>query len=802
MTQGNDAHSASGDVLAMASLASRQDLPPRVRELLQGVLGLVWRNLERSLATTLDEFERTLIQQANKPKVGQVGERCLDSVRRIKPTRADLVPRFMLSLEDDMSRFDRRTAAAPATKKVELTLDGAWQDLSLVGSNELDESLTLREMASKVEARHSVPLYELGYRFGVLAGRAPFDVESLPLGPGRVTAALRYAVAGLDLPQDHRILFYQTFERLTMSGLGALYVGANTYFAEQRILRHLQLQTMTKPRATDARVGAPVREPASAPPPRPRPGSDVDVAGFGLAAFEVASSGPARRETAAPTPRETRLLRAPSDGRDGAQFAALRERLSERREALGVLPTPRTADAFEPGARELQQALAVLQVRSPPTIMLGGKVVQRTITQLRQDLLNQLRHATPPGQTPRIADEDSDTIDLVGALFEQLMQATRPNGRTQTLLTRLQVPILRAALRDKRFFANRDHAARNLLNAIADSGTHWLDDSAAEADPLLAERLQRAVDRINAEYDTDMRVFDQVAEELVAYVQSLARKAEVAERRLVEACRGREKLALARDGASRAITIRLAAAKPSRLLRTLLEQAWTDVLALTLLRQGEKSDAYKRQLAVADQLIAVGGRMHAIAADPIAATWREEIESGLLQVGYHADEVQAVIQRLFAPEQIVDDDSAMSQTDLAIRLKSKMRLGETGADDAPPALPRAANLPLTPAESQMLERLKALPFGTWFDIGGPAQGDGGRIKLSWSSPLTSRCLLTNQRGARVDERGLEQLARDLVAGRVRFAREERDALVERCWNAVLGTLEKGAAARDPGALSA
>jgi hypothetical protein len=191
MTQGNDAHSASGDVLAMASLASRQDLPPRVRELLQGVLGLFWRNLERSLATTLDEFERTLIQQANKPKVGQVGERCLDSVRRIKPTRADLVPRFMLSLEDDMSRFDRRTAAAPATKKVELTLDGAWQDLSLVGSNELDESLTLREMASKVEARHSVPLYELGYRFGVLAGRAPFDVESLPLGPGRVTAALR-----------------------------------------------------------------------------------------------------------------------------------------------------------------------------------------------------------------------------------------------------------------------------------------------------------------------------------------------------------------------------------------------------------------------------------------------------------------------------------------------------------------------------------------------------------------------------------------------------------------------------------
>ena len=79
----------------------------------------------------------------------------------------------------------------------------------------------------------------------------------------------------------------------------------------------------------------------------------------------------------------------------------------------------------------------------------------------------------------------------------------------------------------------------------------------------------------------------------------------------------------------RAITIRLATNKPSRLLRTLLEQAWTDVLALTVLRQGEKSDTYRKQLAVADQLIAVGGAMQTMLDNPLAATWREEIETGL-----------------------------------------------------------------------------------------------------------------------------------------------------------------------------
>jgi hypothetical protein len=791
-------HLDTTDVLAMTSLASRQDLPARVHQLLGGVQGLFWRNLERSLATSLDEFERALIQQANKPRVGEAGGRCLESIRLIKPTRADLAPRFMLALEDDLAHFDRRVSA-PAARKVEPAL-AAWQDLSLVGSSELDESLTLREMAARVDARHSVPLFELGFRFGVLGARPAFDSESLPLGPGRITAALRYAVAALDLPLDHRVMFYQTFDRFAMSGVGALYTAANTYLAEEGILKYLQLQSLQRSR-TPAPAPAEAR-PASAAPLRPRGGDrvEVDVGGFGLAAFEVAASAPTRSAPAASAREVVRPQRPDANSPDGLQFELLRQQLAARRRSQGAMPTPKTADAYEPGARELQAALGVLQVRSPPTIMLGGKVVQRTIAQLRQDLLNQLRHATPPGQTPRLADEDADTVDLIGLLFEQLMLVTRADGRTQSMLTRLQVPILRAALRDKRFFSNPEHQARRLINSIVDTGAHWVDDG-GEPDPMLVERMQRAIERINAEFDTDMRVFDQVGEELLTYISSIARRAEVAERRLVEGCRGREKLAMARDTAARAITIRLATTKPSRLLRTLLEQAWTDVLALTVLRQGEKSDTYRRQLAVADQLIAVGGAMQSMLDKPLAATWREEIESGLSQVGYHEDEVQAVVNRLFAPEQVPDDDHAISQTDLAMRLKSKMRLGETVGDDASlrGLMQRPASTSMAPAQAQTLEQLKAMPFGTWFEVSGAKPGEYQRLRLSWFSTVTGSCLLTNQRGLRVDERGLEQVARDLASGRLRVEAGEQPAPADSSWNAVAAALARFSEATDVGA---
>ncbi len=787
------------DPLDLTSLASRDDLPARVRHVLGGVFGLFSRNLERSLVPVLDEFEISLVRQASKSHAGETGQRSLESVRKLKSTRNQLLPRLILALEDGVARLDQRAAGTP--KKVAPAML-ALQDLELVGSTDLDESLTLQDMAARLEARHSLALYELGHRFAVLVARPAYQAESMPLGPAHIGEALHYAAAALDIPVDHRVLLYEVFDRLAMAGVGALYAAANLHFVEQGIFPHLQVQTAMRGRAAGARPGIDPRPPASAPaasePPAPRPGPKKtstmgeDTAAFGLAAFEVVST-PVRSSRPTTTPREAPpLLRSAAEVRDAEQFKPVREWLAARRRALCITTAMKDAEAYEPSAREVQTALGTLQIRSPPTIMLGGKVVHRTLAQLKQDLLNQLRQVTPPGQALQLGDEDTDTIEVVGLLFDELMHALRSSGRTPSLLTRLQVPILRVALRDKGFFLRADHPARQLLNTVAETGVHWIDDVGGESDVALIERVQRAIDRVNHEFDSDLKLLERINDELLLHMQSLARRADVAERRLVDAARGREKLSMARETAFRAIASRLAAARPSRLLRTLLEQAWTDVLALTVLRQGEGSEIYKRQLEIADQLIAAGDASPGAGIRPLAAAARDEIETGLAQVGYHDDEVRAVVDRVFTPDRAEQDDTAISQTDLAMRLKGKMRLGETVAADAPlqSAQLRQASLQLNAEETQMLERLKAMPAGAWFELVGKTPNDRTRLKLSWLSPMSGRCLLVNQRGARVDECDLDHLARDIVAGRVRLSPAERESLVDRSWKAVASTLRQ------------
>ena len=375
------------------------------------------------------------------------------------------------------------------------------------------------------------------------------------------------------------------------------------------------------------------------------------------------------------------------------------------------------------------------------------------------------------------------------------------DGSTQSLLTKLQVPLLRVALRDKSFFTRRAHPARQLLNAIAETGTHWVDDSEGPADRALVDKMQLVVDRVTQEFDGNLGLIENMLGDLSTHMHTLARKAEAAERRHVDAARGREKLEVAREQARSAIAERVKGTTPGKLVRTLLEQAWTDVLALTLLRQGEASETYQKRLSVAEQLLAAdkGGRAGGPEAK-LSPALRTEIETGLDQVGYHKEDIQAVVKRLFLPDEAANEADATTNTEIAIKLKSKQRFGDETTAPVKPEKRRT----LTPGspEAKMVERLKTLPFGSWFEFKTNQQGDKIRRKLAWFSTVTGRCLFVNQRGVRTDEKTLEQLARDVVLGQASIVEQETETIVDRAWKAIVSGLKNFVGGDSSGAIPA
>jgi hypothetical protein len=755
-----------------ARLSRRQDLPARVQVLLKAVGDLCRRSWPALIDATIDELEHELFRRAEKSRNNAEQQEYFHSLKKLRRGRSEIVPRFLDALEDSLARFDQRARAAKATTPPGAPRPFDGRELALVDSIDLEDSLALQELAVKAEMRQTMPLYMLGHRFGVLVALPALDAKSLPLGPAHLGAALRHAVEHLGIEIEHRVLLYQIFDRTGMRGLGAFYEALNAFLIDQRILAHLRVLLGVPKAATGGSAGDHTDATAHRPGPR--------------------RTAPPRSEAHAtatpPAGNYQHAVALPADERDSELFATLRELLAGRRHAPGAATGALSADSYVANGEDMQSVLGMLQSKPVAPVVIGNRVVPRAVSQVKHDLLAHLRQLAPEGTTAHIAGEDSDTIDLVGMLFERIMQDIKPNSSTQAMLTRLQVPVLRVALNDKSFFTRRAHPARQLLNAIAETGTRWAD---GDADPALAEQMQLVIDRVTGEFDGDLALIEELCDDLSRHMRTIARKAEVSERRHVDAAKGREKLAIARKTASDAIAERIGRMRPSPFVRTLLEQAWTDVLALTLLRHGENSDSYRKQLDVVDTLLASSANARDRGAKAPPPVLRARIATSLADVGFERDDVKDVVERLFVPVDATDDD-APSRTELAIKLKKKRHLGTSPAAEPSRRSPHKApaGLDLNPEERKMLEHLKTLPFGTWFEFAVNQQGDCVRRKLSWYSPVTGHCLFVNQSGARCDERSMEQLARDLIRGQVHMVKPEQESLVDRAWKAIVASLRQ------------
>jgi hypothetical protein len=422
------------------------------------------------------------------------------------------------------------------------------------------------------------------------------------------------------------------------------------------------------------------------------------------------------------------------------------------------------------------QALGTLQ-RQPS----GPGGSKPSLMDVRQMLLAQARQRH--GKTATLSQRDNDTFELLHLLYGQLEGEVRGDAPAAALIRRLQLPLLRVALQDQAFFVQATHPARELLNTVAETAASWLDKD--DLDPQLLLPLQQAVTHVVEKYDGDSKVFEDSNEKLQSHLQAQVRKAEMLERRHIEAARGKEKLEVAKLRSTAVLEKLVGDQRIPKFSRALLNQAWADVLTLTLLRQGEDSPEWKAQLDATRRIISACARGEEV-GDPALAS---HIEAALSQVGYHAEEAAIIAARLTSSRS--DEDDPASRTELAMKLKARTRLGEDAERARRPDLP-----PRTPEEQARYEQLRVMPFGTWIEFTTNQQGDVVRRRMSWFSPVTDNALFVNQRGQRIGEQSLDSLARMIVAGQARIVTADRGRLVDRAWQAALRTLRSFAGRSD------
>ena len=763
-------------------------MPARARRLIGDICALCDQWVDPTLRHCLDRFDKRLYEQAESSRNHLEQQRCFDSRNLIQQQSAGFIQSFASRLRE---AFEQMGTSDDEQTSHQLTL----QSLSLLDRNEQELTSALEKHAARIEAHNGPVLSELSYRLAVLVGAPPLEGKHLPPGPLSLAYILRDASEAMNLPLEHRLLLLQVFETSVGDAILRLYDGINEKLIADGILPQLRAFPAARPVHGPAHGAAP-----------------------------AATQTPA---TQTPTPAQ------PTEQRSEpiAVLETLRDLLSRQRvTAAGPAPvySGRTATPDE-----LQGALSALQQHMIQVTDNTSREL-RSAQRLHEELLLQLNSGVPAG-APRmqLSTEQGDTVELVAMLFEQLAQQLHHGPNARALLGNLELPLLRMAIADRDFFNQREHPARQVLGKLAETVNDWLDGPDGETDPQLLGKLSHLIERTQQEPPT-AGLYTSLLADIEHHLSQLSRKAQATERRHVEAMQGRERLEQARRRADELMRERFAVSSPRGLLRTLLERAWTDVLALNLLRHGEHSDGFRQQLRITDQLL---GQF------PVTDTvlLRHEVETGLQQIGMNADESEQVAQRLIGPEptahvtpsiatlEDAPSDTTVSQTtseiapesekpvpsesaapiivpakprpstasamadppsatDLALRLKQRQRLGEHRGQEAPVTTNAAVVPPLGLREARIHNRLRQLPFGSWFEFIDPVTNEATQRKLAWFSPVSGNSLFVTRRGQRSDMMNLQELARAIANGRVRELPPQQENLLDRAWHSLTASL--------------
>ena len=470
-----------------------------------------------------------------------------------------------------------------------------------------------------------------------------------------------------------------------------------------------------------------------------------------------------------------------------------------------------------------------------------------------------------------------DMMELVNMLFEALLDGRRLDERARSQLSRLVIPYVRVALLDKRMFMQSRHPARRVLNQLVES----LETASADAPQFrdLREIAFAAIERILSEFKDDISVFESLDKSLGEALSERRRGAEIAERRMADAERGRERRTIAMATVTAQLQQAIGGTNLPEPVRQFLTGPWQHHQTILVLREGIEGDQARSNLGLLVALAKACRQGGLVDLTSLRAPFEavlassgqppEEVDTLLaelssviaVQSGNHTpvtlasekplppsrpvsaskpattsaapvthDDADVEAKLLAEIANFVADDDTIPKSSLAFdddeekeeEEEESVDLGEESlAEDAeePPepmpeigaAAPTKGPLPQPEEESaahsipialvaasanievDLVERYRALKVGDWLDL----VNEDGRItaaRISWTSPISGRHMLSNRRGQRLMVASVDELAAMELEGQVHI--RSTDAAFDVALNALADRL-----ARTVGAVS-
>ena len=581
------------DSSTTAALAAAQD---RVRATAASIVAEVANNLLMQMKSAATYRERGLIAFA------QI---------HILESRELFLASFASALRDGVDNdIGAKNAMGPGADKVQTD----WESISLVGQDQIEESISFGRIGQLVSHRCEAELRELDGYMNALLQTGWADPDRNPLRGDVLGLSLHKAIEKItDEPETQKILGRE-FGRSMANAMPACY---------QAIIDDLK-QRGVKPTDLAMRPPEGFNPRAGARPAGQAPGFD-DV----RKAWEASWQGRIDADPIGSRDWEKSILGRHTDpiadGGDPESSAGLLDRLLR-----GALPGSFGAaqgGARAPGAAEADVELmnllrrlnggaafrgdsqetlrdsgygphtrdAALDVATstgsgsapgtyrvqPPSSGLSGLMAANLIRAHRDELMQASRGKL-----------DHLVIEVVSSLFDQILSDARVPPQMARQIARLQLPVLRAALVDGSFFSSRRHPVRRFINRVASLACAFDSFETGPAHQLLDQVSGLVKEIVEGDFD-QLQVYDAKLLELERFVAAQTH-AEIRESAAAATLRGKELEWRVQQRFSQRLFTALEPLALPAFVRDFLAGVWGQAIVMASRRDGAESTYAQR----------------------------------------------------------------------------------------------------------------------------------------------------------------------------------------------------------------
>lgn len=548
-------------------------------------------------------------------------------------------------------------------------LEIAFENLSLQESKSLEETIAISTMASKAENLYSHLLFELGRRLEWLITERGAPISTSALAPATISAAFRRSAEALDVEFDIELVIFKLFDRLVISDLGELY---------SRALRFLD-ENGVKPAA----IG----------------GSAARANSSG------AGSGGAMQGAAGFDPSQP-----PADAMSGA---------------AGGLPAPQGYGFAQP---PMMDAATLNALRSLGGAS-GGAMVPQTPhygavsgyygdVQLGADLASAASGRIVPGWEAPRAYAYVQRASAVGQMFNELMQDPSLPAPLKPRFDQLRFSVIKSALRDTGFFADRHHPVRGLMSELT-----TLAASARASGMEAMRRIEELVGQIQGQFDVaanEVRsqnalpgpVDEKTLEQFFAQQKEDARQ-----RRQIIIERTRRVVA-------EELQLQTLSRKIPEPVWPLLNSGWAPLAALCLLKQGADSDGWRDAMKLLNRVLdSVDLRRPAARSQDNVDALAQDLAARFGDIGMIEDRIHALLRSWRSGIEEVEA-AAVARPAAAAPSATSFDTRVPFAAEAPAATIPAASVAEAPLDPQAkaVADTAALLDEIPFDLGTPSDG--------------------------------------------------------------------------------